>query len=367
LAGVFRTGRAAHAYLFSGPRGVGKTAIALEFAALVLCDREEPTACGTCRQCLSSGELQHPDLHLLFPLPSKKAGSADDDEREFASLISSHKAALAHNPYMSSKPAKAKDIRIGLVRTLLHRTAIKPFQASRKVVVVLNADTMNDATQNALLKALEEPAPDAYFLLTTENEGGLLPTIRSRCQRIRVSPLTSHEIAGALVQSGTPEEQAILAAAMGDGSFSRALELSAANLSELQQRVIGFLRASAMCDPMELQTSASALLDTGHLPEEIALEFLGLFLRDVAVLRASGQQGSHLFLFHGFQETIQGVLTSYPQADFEEAVRAVDRAADFLGRGYTREWVLYALAIRLHECLGPRASSNTKSTQKQHA
>jgi DNA polymerase-3 subunit delta' len=143
LSDAVRSGRVAHAYLFSGPRGVGKTALALEFAALLLCEREGAEPCGECVNCRASLALRHPDLHLIYPLPSKKAGSTEDDEREFAAVITAQNAALAKDPYTFLRPAKAKDVRISLVRGLIHHASMKPYQARRKVLIVLQADAMN--------------------------------------------------------------------------------------------------------------------------------------------------------------------------------------------------------------------------------
>src|SRR4030067_224807 len=75
LAESLRGGRAAHAYLFSGSDGIGKTAVALEFAQLLLCERDGLAPCGECDQCVTFRSLQHPDMRIYFPLPSKKPGS----------------------------------------------------------------------------------------------------------------------------------------------------------------------------------------------------------------------------------------------------------------------------------------------------
>jgi DNA polymerase III subunit delta' len=394
LADALRGKRAAHAYLFSGPRGVGKTAVALEFAALLLCEQNGTEPCGNCAQCAPSLALQHPDLHIVFALPPKKKDSPEEDEGDYARYISDQTMSLAKDPYISLKipavksrqpdndndsPASSSktkstkpksqtlEIRIKSIRTLLHRAAMKPYQAACKVLVVLNADTMNAQTQNCLLKALEEPYPDAYFILTTENEGGLLQTIRSRCQRMRFTPLSVTDIREALTASGMPESQAELAAAMSGGSYSHARELAKDDLQDLQQRVIAFLRAAAVCDPMELPKAVAAMLGDGTQPDPTALEFLGLFLRDVALHAPFQNTAVPPATFRGFEDRIEAVLSSYPAADFAAAAQAVDVAGEHLERGYTKDYVMLGLAIRLHEALGPRASVKTKPAKIEHA
>lgn len=356
--------------------------MALEYASLLLCDFAESEPCGKCQQCLTSLKLQHPDLHMAFPTPTRKSKSTDDDERksrstenddrEFSEIIGAYLTSLAKDPYKPLQPPKeqkdgsrstrSSEIRVPTIRNLLHKAAMKPYQARCKVLVILNADDMNTQAQNSLLKALEEPWPDAYFLLTTENDGGLLQTIRSRCQRIRMAPLASVDIAQALVASGMAPAQAELAAAMSGGSYLHARELSKDDLTVLQKQVIAFLRAAAVCDPMELPKAILTLMDDSGFPEQTALEFISLFLRDVAFLQTKlGHSG--IATFRGFEDRIEAVLQSYPQANFDRAARAVDITADYLQRGYSRDYVMYALAIRLHEALGPRAAAKSKQTK----
>jgi DNA polymerase-3 subunit delta' len=397
LAGNLRVDHAAHAALFSGPRGIGKAAVALEYATLLLCDRDELAPCGVCPQCIASARLQHPDLHFVFPLPPVKAkkraadegdfdtrgdSSDDDPAKALADRVALLTNALAEDPYApivlpkvrgkkdqdeSKSKIETLAIKIPQVRALLRAAAMKPFQARRKVFVIVQADSMNEAAQNALLKALEEPGPEAFFLLTTENETGLLPTIRSRCQRVRMAPLPREEIISALTAEKVPAERAETAAALSSGSFSHARELSGSDLETMQSHVIDYLRAAAVCDPLKLPSVTDALLETGKLPESTALELLGLFLRDVAIRRATNGPSSFPITFRNFEDPIKALLASYPAADLDEAARAVDQYADYLSRGYTQDFVLYSLAISLNTALGPRTTTKAKPAQTKHA
>jgi DNA polymerase III subunit delta' len=391
LAENLRAGRPAHAYLFGGPRGVGKAAMALEFAARLLCDNPEEAPCGHCPQCAATARLQHPDLHLVFPLPNvatrKKAddgepgadSSEDDPTRSLADRIALLLSNLAKDYYADlilPKVRGQKDdqktkneslaIRIAQVRASLRAASLKPFPAKRKVFVIFDADSMNIQAQNALLKGLEEPPEHGFFLLTTADEAALLPTIRSRCQRVRLAPLAISDISAALVRDGIEPEKAEAAAALSGGSFSHARELAGSDLTTLQDRVVAFLRKAAICDPMDLPEAAAGLMDAGKLPDETPLELLALFLRDVAVRGARQSSEGTPLMFARFEENMTRLLSSYPQANFAKAVEAVDESASYLAKGYTRDYVLYALAIRLNEALGPRSSDKTK-TRTQYA
>jgi DNA polymerase-3 subunit delta' len=354
LAESLRSGRAAHAYLLAGPRGIGKTAVALEFAQLLLCEREDLTPCGECIQCRSFASLQHPDVKILFPLPPKKSGASEDEEKEFSAQIGKVIGALADDRYAPTRIPGAKEIRLGFTRSVLRATAMKPYQAKRKVFVILHADGMNEESQNALLKALEEPYPESYFLLVTENEIGLRPTIRSRCQRIRMAPLSFDEVFNALLMDNIPREQAELAARMSGGSIVHGRELADPEIETVQNSVLEFLRKAAFCDPHELPLAAEGLLHSDQLPEFAGLEMLALFLRDAAAFRAVSESGrAHQLTFGNLQDKIHGVISAYPHADFEQAVKAVDESTTYLTRGYTKDMILYSLAIRLNKALGP--------------
>jgi DNA polymerase-3 subunit delta' len=398
LAESLRSDHAAHATLFSGARGIGKTAAALEFAALLLCDRNELTPCGECPQCVASARLQHPDLHLVYPLPpvktrrralddgdsadSKGESVEEDPAQSLGDRIALMNAALAEDPYVpivlpkvrgqkEKEEQKSKvetlTIKIPQIRSLLRVAAMKPYQARRKVFVIVQADSMNEAAQNALLKALEEPGPEAYFLLTTESERNLLPTIRSRCQCVRMAPLAREDIMTALTREGITAERAETAAALSGGSFSHARELSGSDLEAMQKRVIEYLRAAAMCDAIKLPEVSEKLLETGRLPESTALEMLGMFLRDVAIRRVDGGPSAFPITFRAFEEPIKSLLASYPEANLDEAAGAVDQSAGYLARGYTQTFVLYSLAINLNEALGTRVIMKSKSAQTRHA
>jgi DNA polymerase III gamma/tau subunit len=249
----------------------------------------------------------------------------------------------------------------------LHALAMKPFQARRKTFVILQADTMNDAAQNALLKALEEPVPEAFFLLTTENEADLLPTIRSRCRRMRMAPLPREEVVSALAADSIPPERAETAAALSSGSVSHARELAGSDLESMQRRVIAYLRAAAVCDPLKLPEAADELLETGKLPEGTALEMLSLFLRDVAIRRIFGGPTAFPITFHEFEEPIKLLIASYPEANLDQAAAEIDKSAGYLSRGYTQDFVLYSLAINLSKALGTRSSAKSKTAQIKHA
>jgi len=377
LAGSLRAGRAAHAFLFVGPNGIGKAAVALEFARLLLCSETGDQPCERCDDCRISRRLQHPDLRLVFPLPAVKKSAGEEDPNAGDALTEEIAAAvsrLARDPYSptviekrsSSGGSVEPQIRIAEVRSILHSAMLKPYQATRKVFVIFHAEAMNDSAQNAFLKVLEEPPEAAFFLLTTEREQTLRPTVRSRCQRMPLSPLPADDIARALIETGVDASAAEISARLGGGSFSRARDLAHGDVRALQSRVIDFLKAAATCDPFKLPMAAEGLLDGDSFPQSVVFDLLKIFFRDLAARRWGSSDASGL-IFPESEKTVNGVLSAFPYVDPDAAARAIDECAAQLSRGYTEAFALYALAIRLRECLGPRVSTRRSSNQASHA
>lgn len=203
LLRALESGRLHHAYLFAGPDGVGKTLCARKLAAALLCHAPTPDACGRCSACLRVAEGGHPDLHVLRRR-EKESGKAGEGD-----------AALE------------AQIKIEQVRELQQALSFKSFEGRRRVVLILEAERMNPATSNALLKTLEEPGPDTHFALVSSAPHLLLPTILSRCQRVRFNPLDRGLVAHALAErTGLDLPSADLLAGLAEGSIGAGLALA---------------------------------------------------------------------------------------------------------------------------------------------
>ena len=165
-----------HALLLVGPQGVGKTTLALDLAAILLCGAEDPAArpCRACRACRLVDHGNHPDLHRLSP------GGAGDQIKIAAT---------------------STDPRPG-VRELIDALALLPVEGGARVAIVEAAHRMNEDAQNALLKLLEEPPPGVHLVLCADDEDRLLPTIRSRCARLRLGSVGGRAIEALLVERG---------------------------------------------------------------------------------------------------------------------------------------------------------------------
>jgi DNA polymerase III subunit delta' len=159
LKNAVASDRVAHAYLFAGPRHVGKTVAALQFAQLLNCTGAEPP-CGRCRACERIAGGQHPDVEMVGI-----GGLCDDNEH-------------------THTPNDSRDIRICQVRRMQHLVSRAPFEARHRVIVIEPADALGREATAALLKTLEEPPPYVVIILITDREEMLPDTIRSRARRV---------------------------------------------------------------------------------------------------------------------------------------------------------------------------------------
>lgn len=180
---ILSSGRLAHAYLFTGPDGIGKQLVAVALARAVVC--EEQRGCGDCVACRKLDHHNHPDFHRLEP--------------------------------------DGASIKIEQVRALQRELHLRPLEASRKICLIDQAELMTIGAANALLKTLEEPRGDSLFILLSSQPQRLPETIRSRCQQL---PFASHprdRIRQELErQLGIDTAEAHILAALADGSFKKA-------------------------------------------------------------------------------------------------------------------------------------------------
>jgi len=167
-----------HAVLLVGPAGVGKTTLALDLAAGLLCTADDPVGrpCGACRACRLVASGGHPDLHRIGP---------EGPGRQVV---------------IGGPGARARGI-----RDLIADLALLPVEGGARVAIVEAAQRMNEDAQAALLKTLEEPPPGVTLILCADAEEPLLPTIRSRCARLRLGPVAVRDVEAILVEHGVAD------------------------------------------------------------------------------------------------------------------------------------------------------------------
>lgn len=218
LLAAHARGRLAHAFLFAGPRGVGKRLFATEFAKSLLCDRPPAplAACDRCPSCAQVAAGTHPDA------------------------------------FVATKPEDKHDLPIDVVREFCTNLGRKPAKGGRKVGIIEDADDFNDESANCFLKTLEEPPPGAVLILLATDTERQLPTILSRCQVVRFRPLGPDDLRAVLADHGvTDPARADKLVRLAGGSPGRALALNDDALWAFRETLIAAVTA-AKPDPVGL-------------------------------------------------------------------------------------------------------------------
>ena len=239
-----QAGRIVHALLFAGPPGTGKRTAAARLAQSLVCTGSH-APCGVCPACRQFLSGSHPDVHRIAPEKGM--------------------------------------IRIDAIRDLLETVALTPYSAKMHISIIEGADLMNPNSQNALLKTLETPTGQVMFILIAERLSGLLPTVISRCQMLRFSPLPLKDCAAALVQKGIPPEEAERLAALGQGSVGQALQIHGdEGYLTLRGQVLQALQA--LKDDASV-LSAAQPLSGSKVDAAAVLDLLELWARDLMAVQ----------------------------------------------------------------------------------
>ncbi|MEO0093504.1 MAG: hypothetical protein ABIK67_04535 [candidate division WOR-3 bacterium] len=208
------------AYLFVGPRGVGKRTTALTLAKALCCENRAFDSCDECRRCKAIENLNYPDLRVIFPVAP---GSGEEENGEGARIAELQKE-YAYDKIRPETPNNGT-ISIGRIRELKYEMGLPPYGGKRRVVIILDADRLTNEAANSFLKTLEEPQAQTSFILITERSSALPATIRSRCQIVRFFSIPAQTIAHFLkTRYKIPESLATIAAEVAEGSVRRALE-----------------------------------------------------------------------------------------------------------------------------------------------
>jgi DNA polymerase-3 subunit delta' len=319
LAGAVARGSLSPSLIFAGPEGVGKRKAAISLAQVLNCPSRQSTAtgldaCGTCASCTRIARGVHPDILLI-------------------------------------EPGDTGTIKIDQIRDAIDKSAYRPFEGRRRVVIVDQADALIVEAQNALLKTLEEPPPASMFVLVTSRPDVLLPTVRSRCQRLRFGPLDPADVAAVLVRDhGFSEGDAHAAAAASDGSVGSALDGDTEDFADARSAAASLLeRVAVSTDPRRRIESAKLLMGRGAGADrdELARRLLALssLLRDLGLLLSRADE--RLLANADLKPLLGRLMTSFDGDRTVCAFSAVDKAVAALDRNASPKIVADWLAFQI--------------------
>ena len=255
------------AMLFAGEEGVGKKLFALEIARALNCrSLQDQEACGVCPSCKRIMKLNYPQR---------------DDADEWTQII------WTNHPDVGLVVAPKRVLRVEQMRQIEKEANFRPFEGKARVFLIDEADKLNDASANALLKVLEEPPKTSHLILITARPAMLLPTILSRCQMIRFSPLRPAEIESYLTKNNLVDSKtARLRARASGGSMGRALSNDLVTFTSQRKAMLKVLNALVLSDDRaQLLRSAEQLNEAQYKDEfEERLDVLETLIRDAWML-----------------------------------------------------------------------------------
>lgn len=276
LEGDFRSGQFVHAYLFVGPRGVGKRSVARLLARTALCTGADKP-CGVCGPCVRFLTDNHPDVKTLRP---------------------------------------EKSLGVDEVRELIASVQLRAFEGGAKIALIERADRMTAQAQNCLLKTLEEPPGGTIFFLMTDTPSALLPTIVSRCRTVHFHPLTQEAEEARLLELGITPERAALLSQLSEGSVGEALSIEA-DESYLQLRARVMQAVFDLRGPQDVLLMSARFKDDKENAERI-LDILERLLRDAMRAQAGGVR---------LAEASAGYAAFAKQADLSVTLRLLEQVA----------------------------------------
>jgi DNA polymerase-3 subunit delta' len=339
LRTLVKNKRIGSAYLFTGPEGSGKTAMALNLSAMLLCTESlDGMACGYCPSCTKIRHMNHPNFHLIHVTPRAKSNPSENDpfqnlsEADFIA-IREEREKLAADPYAGIQIPGANSILISAIRHIKKELAMKPAEAGRQVVLIHRADLCTAEAFGSLLKILEEPPAKTSFILTADILNFIPDTIRSRCQMIKFNPLPDSQVVKHILSRGRDEADALRIAGLCSGNVRRANMLYESDFSDVDSEILNFWRMMmgsqingrwvTMADISQLIEDYVKLWKSDPSDFRNRLRFMIFWLRDAQLLAAAPDAKDRLINTH-LKNELSRFVDFYPGFPYPEMIRLIE-------------------------------------------
>jgi DNA polymerase III subunit delta' len=300
LKNIYSSNKISHAYIFYGKEGIGKDAVAIEFAKLINCENKIDgiEACDSCISCRQINSLNSTSFKFITALPSGRKETSEEDnpvntlKEEDYNIFLEEIGKKAKDNYYKINIPNANDIKISSIRQVKKEIYLTGIKGKKKIFLISNCDLMNQQSSNAFLKILEEPPGDSLIILTTSRLNALLSTITGRCQKIRFDPIKKEDLTKFLMnfKSELNLSEAELYADISDGSILKCKNITDSYFLELREMMIEMLIALVTNKSLTLCKIINSIISEKN-KEKIRqfLLLLTIWFRDV-ILISNGEK-----------------------------------------------------------------------------
>lgn len=296
LIEAVRSNHIAHAQLFVGKLGAVNLPLALAYATYLHCQNKgEHDSCGTCPACSKSNKHIHPDTTFVFPFRSLT--KEEDEDKIKAETLKQWRELLINQSFIEISDwvntyggeGKAYSIAREASREIVKALSLKPFESKYKVMIIWQPELMHPSAANGILKILEEPPPNTFFILVSNAAERLLPTILSRTQIVQVPFLTDEELKEFLhnKNSALTEQELQEIIQLADGNINLALKLSENQEESYHERIADWLRNCYKHEFIKLVNMADDFHELDKLSQRNFLFYTLSLLRE-SLLRVAG-------------------------------------------------------------------------------
>ncbi len=372
--------RLSHALLFSAKEGRGALPLAIAFAQYLVCDRNTPKnsqeapslfeeqqpaksiqqpaadSCGTCPACMKAAKLIHPDIHFSFPTVTKKQGEkpiAADFIQEWREFIRLHSYG---NLFDWIETIKEKENSQGKITAeecndIIRKLSLKSFESGYKILILWMPEEL-EKEGNKLLKIIEEPPANTLFILVTENEDLVLPTIISRCQIIKIPELETKDIEESLISRNRTEPTiAKQVSVVCEGNYREALLLAQHAEEDWLSLLRDWLNATLKSGPVAQTKWVEEISRLGREKQKQFLRYFNHLLQQAVYLNITGETPGA----YGAEKELAGRMNRFTGIEQQQAImEELDKASYYIERNANSKILFHALTIKLYHIIQDR-------------
>jgi DNA polymerase III subunit delta' len=365
LRNLVEQNRLSHALLLNAPEGAGGLPLALAFSQFLVCEsvsgfspqNEFPgESCNVCPACIKAAKMIHPDIHYSYPVVALKSG----DKPVSADFITEWREFISQFPYGTifdwlqfiRAENKQGNITAQECNEINRKLSLKSFESGYKILIMWMPEYLGTAG-NKLLKLIEEPPPDTLFILVTENENQILPTILSRLQIIRLPRPSVPEIQDALIsRAGVAPEQARQLAAVSEQNYREALNLLQHAQDDWQGLLREWLNAILKTGPVAQVKWVDEMGKTGREKQKQFLQYFIHLLEQAIRLRMMDRDLEDL---PEKEKDFANRLNKIADLAAQQAiVQELNKSIYYIERNAHAKMLFHALTIRLYHILASR-------------